>query len=245
MNNDIKLLKKEFNKIKNKELNKSLRKGNTGIGYTFETLINKKEDTSFLPDFKSIEIKTKLGYTNKPLTLFCLSPKGATNFITKEILNKYGYPNKNNKKYKSFKGDIYNNKNNIIANRYILKIKIKLEENKLFLHILDTSLNIIDNTIYWNLEELKNRLTTKLKFLAIIKGYPYKRNDIMYYKYTNLTIYKLKNFNTFLSLLEKDIIHITINLDTFTSGKRIGEIHDRGTAFRINLNNIEDLFIKV
>ena len=67
----------------------------------------------------------------------------------------------------------------------------------------------------------------------------------MYYKYTNLTIYKLKNFNTFLSLLEKDIIHITINLDTFTSGKRIGEIHDRGTAFRINLNNIEDLFIKV
>lgn len=34
-------IKKLFLEIKNKELNKSLRKCTTGIGYTFENLINK------------------------------------------------------------------------------------------------------------------------------------------------------------------------------------------------------------
>ena len=44
MNNTIKKLKNEFEKIKNIPLNKSLRIGPTGLGYTFETLINKKEE---------------------------------------------------------------------------------------------------------------------------------------------------------------------------------------------------------
>ena len=36
--------KKIFEKVKNKGWIKSLRKGDTGIGYTFETLIGKKEE---------------------------------------------------------------------------------------------------------------------------------------------------------------------------------------------------------
>lgn len=38
MGNNIELLINEFNKIKNVPLNKSLRNGTTGIGYTFEKL---------------------------------------------------------------------------------------------------------------------------------------------------------------------------------------------------------------
>ena len=41
MENNIELLVNEFNKIKYVPLNKSLRKGTTGIGYTFEKLLNK------------------------------------------------------------------------------------------------------------------------------------------------------------------------------------------------------------
>ena len=41
MKNNIEELKKYFTAIKNSNQN-SLREGNTGIGYTFETLINKK-----------------------------------------------------------------------------------------------------------------------------------------------------------------------------------------------------------
>ena len=72
MNNEIKEL---FKEIKTKEFNKSLRKGTTGIEFTFENLINKKEDNISTPDYKNIEIKTKLGYSKSPLTLFCNTPK--------------------------------------------------------------------------------------------------------------------------------------------------------------------------
>ena len=185
----INKLKKEFNKIKNKSFNKSLRIGSTGIGYTFETLIDKKEDQAYIPDFEGIEIKTKLGYTKSPLTLFSLVPKRYNETAINFILYRFGYPNKNNKKYKAFRGDCYSNYNNIICNRYIFKLKVNREEGKLRLIILNKKLEVLDNTIYWELEILKQRLYTKLNYLALIKGYPYKIGGQTYYKYTNLNIY--------------------------------------------------------
>lgn len=75
MNTHIIELKKQFLKIKNNTNHKSLRTGNTGIGYTFENLIDKKEDNLSIPDYNGIEVKTKLGYSKSPLTLFTLTPK--------------------------------------------------------------------------------------------------------------------------------------------------------------------------
>lgn len=136
---------------------------------------------------------------------------------------------------------IFNN-NSIIGNRYIIKLKIDIDENKLILLILDINLNIIDNSIYWNLDDIQNRLHTKLNYLAYITGYPYKKNEEIYYNYTNLKIYKLKNFENFIKLLETNKIHITFNIGYFRTGKRIGEIHDRGTAFRLSNECISELF---
>lgn len=241
MNTEIQKLKKLFKEVKNKEFNKSLRKATTGIGYTFENLINKKEDNLSLPDFNGIEIKTKLGYTKSSLTLFCSTPKKDNTQCIKYLLETFGYPNKN-LKYKSFRIDVYTNKNNILANRYIFKLKIDYQEYKLKLLILDIDFNIIDNTIYWILKDIETRLYTKLNYLAYITGYPYNKNNETYYKYTNLKIYKLKNFNKFIELLETNKIYITFNIGYFRTGKRVGEIHDRGTAFKLKLDNLTDLF---
>ena len=60
--------------------------------------------------------------------------------------------------------------------------------------------------------------------------------------HTNLKIYKLKSFDNFLELLETNKIYITFNIGYFRTGKRVGEIHDRGTAFRISTDNIDELF---
>ena len=241
MNNNIQELKKEFNKIKNIPLNKSLRIGPTGLGYTFESLLNKKEDNLYFPDFKGIEIKTKLGYTKSSLTLFTLTPTKENDRSIKYILENFGYPDKNKKEFKTFKGDVYYKQNNIIANKFIFKTKIDIKNNKLKLIILDTELNIINDEIYWNLQEIKERLYAKLNYLAYIKGYPYKINNQTYYKYTNLEIYKAKDFNNFLELLKKDIIYITFNISVFTNN-RYGQIHDRGTAFKLKNNHLLELF---
>lgn len=244
MEENIKKLKTLFNNIKDTKFTKSLRNGTTGIGYTFESLIGKNEDNSFFPDFEGIEIKTKLGYSKSPLTLFCLVPKKDNANAIRYIVNSFGYPTKNSS-FKSFRGNVYNKNNNIIANRYILKIKVDKKENKLVLIIKNIYLETIADDIYWNLEDLKKRLFTKLNYLAFIKAYPYKKNNEIYYKYTSLEIYKLKNFEKFLELIEQDKVFITFNIGFHTSEEKYGQINDRGTAFRISTNAIEDLFDKV
>ena len=241
MKKEIENLKLLFKNIKNKEFNKNLRKGTTGIGYTFESLINKNEDNQSSPDFNGIEIKTKLGYTKSPLTLFTLTPIKENDRSVKYLLENFGYSNKN-LKYKSFRTDAYLNKNNIVGNKYIIKLKINYPENKLILLILNINLEIIDDSIYWKLDDIKNRLETKLNYLAYIIGYPYNINNETYYKYTTLKIYKLKDFNNFIELLENNKIHITFNIGYFRTGKRVGEIHDRGTAFKLSIESIEELF---
>ena len=246
MNESIDKLKIYFNTIKNKKLNKSFRIGTTGIGYTFESLINKKEDNNFLPDFEGIEIKTKLGYTKSSTTLFCLTPKKDNNdFAIKFILENFGYPNKSNKDFKSFKGDVYSTCNNVIGSKYIFKLKINYKEQKIYLIIADKSLNIINNSIFWSFNDLKTRLCIKLNYLAYIKGYPYHIDGETFYKYTNLTIYKLKNFDTFLNLIEQGYIYITFNIGIFDKEYRYGKIHDRGTAFKLKKNSINKLFDKI
>lgn len=244
MGNNIELLINEFNKIKNVPLNKSLRNGTTGIGYTFEKLLKKPEDNKSLPDYKGIEIKTKLGYTKSSLTLFTLTPKSSNNERSiKYILDNYNYPDKDN--LPTFKGDVYHNFNNLIAKKYIFKTKVNRLEDKLELIILDTNYNVINNDIYWNLSDIKTRLFTKINYLAYVKGYPYKKNNEIYYKYTNLYIYKLKTFEDFINLLEKDLIYITFNISMFNTKDRKNQIHDRGTAFKLRNTCILKLFDKI
>ena len=244
MENNIKELKTLFEKIKKFEFHNSLRKGSTGIGYTFENLIGKKEDSNFLPDFKGIEIKTKLGYSKSPMTLFTLVPKKENDNSIKYILDNFGYPDKDNT-FKSFRGNVYSKKNNLIANRFIFKIKINHDEQKLQLIILNSNLELIDNSIHWNMKDVETRLFAKLNYLAIIKGYPYKRNNNNCFKYTELAIYKLKKFDVFLNLIKDDKVFIVFNIGVHKSAEKYGQICDRGTAFRIQLNNIEELFDRI
>ena len=92
---------------------------------------------------------------------------------------------------------------------------------------------------------IKNRLFTKINYLAYVKGYPYKINNETYYKYTNLYIYKLKTFNDFLNLLEKDLLYLTFNISTFNKVERLNQIHDHGVAFKLRNTCILRLFNKI
>lgn len=244
MQENIKKLKYLFMKIRNMELTESLRTGTTGLGFTFETLIGKTEDSDFLPDFNGIEIKTKLGYTKSPITLFTLVPHKHDESSIKYILNNFGYPDKS-KEFKCFRGDVFYNFNNIIANKYIFKTAVDEKEDKLKLIIYDKNFNMINDAIYWDLEELRTRLFIKLNYLAIIKGYPYRRGGKVFYKYTTLSVYKLKGFEAFLKLLKQDKIYIVFNIGMHKSANRFGQICDRGTAFRIRLDSINELFDKI
>ena len=232
----IKELKEKFYNIKREQFHKSLRYGPTGIGYTFETLIGKKEDSNFEPDFKGIEIKTKIGYSKSPLTLFSLtgiSSKRST--IYKYIVKYFGYYRKDKYNYKSFSHEIYANSFKEIKYSFLWRLKVDYQEEKIKLLIMNRDFQIVEDDIYWSFDEIKKRLYTKLNYLAIIKGYPYIINKEKYYKYVSLKIYKLKNFECFIELFEKGIIFISFNINKDT----------RNIEFRINIDQIEKLFNRI
>lgn len=237
MTENFKALRAEFITIKNKGLIKSLRKGTTGAGFTFETLLNKKEDASFLPDYKGIELKTKLGYSKSPLTLFNCIPKrnkkSAINYIlenyswkTSENINIFSYEvgcSKNDKKYNfSFKLEI-----DYLAKQIVMK---SYKDNIFY-----------ENVCYWDFKDLEKKLNIKLKYLAIVLAYPYKVDGDLYYKYLKMTMYKLKGFFEFLELIKNG----KINIHFYMKKNKENVIDNHGVSFRINNNNIEDLFRKL
>ena len=70
------ILKDKFNLIKKLGWIKSIRKGSTGIGATFENAMELNENSFEIPDFNGIEIKTKRNYRNSYTSLFNYAPDG-------------------------------------------------------------------------------------------------------------------------------------------------------------------------
>lgn len=237
--------KKIFEKVKNKGWIKSLRKGDTGIGYTFETLIGKKEENLPISDYGAIEIKTTRKYSRKRIHLFSAVPDGDYLFPIKRILDTLGYPDKEQPKYKVFQMGFNGKSFSNIG--YYKKgiIKINYNQKKIDFVVLKSNGYNIEINISWSFQLLYQRLYLKLKKLAYITAESKFKNGEEYFYYSSLRMYKLKNFTTFLKLIEIGDIEIRFSIGVFKSGKREGQIHDRGTCFSISEKNIDKLFTEI
>lgn len=232
-------LNKEFQKIKDMDLVEPLRSGPTGIGYTFETLLGKKEDQSSLPDYEGIEIKCKLGYSKVDTTLFTCAPKRddaiATNyFFEKYCYHLYGNPSN----YKLFSRKIFSNSNFELYN-FLFKIHVDYNLKEVFIKSYKNG-KFYENVCYWDFKDLENKLYTKLKLLAVVKGYPYKVDKKEYYKYLTIKYYALKDFDAFLKLIEKGNIYLIVYLK-----EGLNTVENHGFSFKIKNNCIKDLFYNI
>ena len=162
MNDNIKKLKTEFQKIQKKGYIESVKNGKGSVGLTLEHELGKKCERSNNPDYLGIEIKAKKSTIYNYISLFNMAPDSEENAI-KKIQEKYGYPDKQIKKFKVFNMDIHCNKYNINRNKkYIYKLEIAKKEKKVNFLVYDDNFNIVDNSISWSFKELENRLLKKL-----------------------------------------------------------------------------------
>lgn len=242
---ELKNLKKEFERIKKMGYVKSTRIGYTGIGKTFEDLLGKEEDTLELPDYHGIEIKTKRGYSRSYTTLFGATPQGKKEFEIKRLRSAYGYPDMIYKNQKLLNTSIQANCSTLVGNRFLFKLIVDYEEQKLFLLITDKNMNFIEKKSYWSFAVLKEKLERKLKYMALVKAWPNNIDNETYYKYYDIDFYKLKTFEEFIRLIEDGTIRVTFKIGIFKKGVRAGEIHDRGTAFEIQEIDMLKLFDKI
>ena len=84
----------------------------------------------------------------------------------------------------------------------------------------------------------------KLQNLAIVNTWTKNVDGWNYFKYYKIDFYKLKDFETFLKLLEEGIIRINLKVDIYLDEKNYGKTYDHGCGFSISEKDIMKLFYK-
>ncbi len=243
MNKEEYELFKEFCRVRNMGWIKSMRNGPTGIGYTFESLLNKKEDNLQTPDYKNIEIKTMRYLSKKKIHLFSCTPNKSEDNLIEKIRNKYGYPDKEYPQYKVFNISL-NTKYPTKIGYKKLFLKVNMEK-KIIEMICLTIFGIKSNLdVFWSFDTLEKIINSKIQEMAIVKACYKKENNIDHFKYTRIDFYKLKSFDEFIKLIEKGTISITFKIGIWKDDDKLGQTHDRGTDFSLLEENIEKLYTK-
>ena len=237
-------LQEKFYKIQCQNWIRSKGMGSGAAGRTLEKLLEIEENQDVLPDYQGIEIKTKLKNGKYPLTLFscALDNKPLEN---KRLLFTYGYQDQLNSDFKRFNVSISAVQRKYFRDFTSYKLSVDYINEKLRLVIYNRRGEIVEKSMSWSFQELKSRLEHKLSYMAYISVRKEIINNVLYFKYEDMKLYKLKDFNTFLNLIEEGKIIVTFKLYQFHDKDKYGLIQDKGTSFDIKKEDIEELFERI
>ena len=241
---DLVSLKLKFEKIKKMGWIESMRKGTTGIGYTFECLIGKPEESFPIPDYESIEIKTRYRNAKEDITLFNATPDGDFLFPMKRIYENFGIEDIEYKGCKKFYASISTTAR-FAGKKFRFKLNIDRENEIIKIIAIDKAGNFIDTNVSWSFNFLKEKIERKIKHLALIKADCICNIEKQLFHYYEITFYMSKGFNKFIDLIEEGIIKTTFMIGFYKSGPKFGKMNNHGVSFDISENNLERLFIKV
>ncbi len=231
-------LKEEFEKIKQTGWIKTHRKGDTGIGKTFEDLLEKVEDNNALPDFGDIEIKTKRQATSSMITLFTKSPDYPPKANTM-LREQYGYPSPKYENMNILHTTVQAKEFNTHANGLGYKIEIDDANKRLILYIKDLQTKqLLLNNVYWAFDKIESALNKKLKFIAIVSADEKKENNKNYFWFKEIILITGLTLEKFLTAIRNGHVMVDIRIGVYNSGKNKGKTHDHGTGFRITLTNL-------
>lgn len=241
----IEKLKKEFERIRKEGYVPFNGKGSRAVGTLFERLIGKEDDELPIPDYEGIEIKTKyVDGEHREVGLFCCVPDGYIDSL-KDLINTYGYPDHIDPTLKAF-NCIFNAKDIRRVGNYFFKINVDKKNKKVILEIYNRQGVIIDNTVSWTFDILKEYIERKLQYLAFIEADRYWNGSQVYFWYNKITFYKLTSFERFIELFEKGHIVVKILLQTVRDGNKKGKIHNSGPSFAIDdFEHLNLLFDKI
>lgn len=218
---------------------KSMRSGNTGIGYTLESLLNIKENNSKKADFlDDIEIKSTRKKSQSMLTLFTLTP--STSIDSTAFL--YDLFGQKRDSFKNLHTTIRGSKKNTYKKKYRFYNEVDYHNEKIYICVDDfLTGELLSKDVYYTFNEIKSA-ASKLKNLALCFADVRKNESQELFKYTDAIFYKDFKFNSFLERIENGIITIDIRIGTYKTGIRTGQSHDHGTAFRIKKGKLQELY---
>ena len=242
MNSDILALKEKLDKIKNLGWTECENKNKSVTGKTLENLLEINPDNFEIPDYNTVEIKSKVSKRENYIDLFCATPDSYV-LETKRLYDKYGYLDSNN--YKILNFVLYGEFLKPINNEYSAKLRIDYKNKKVIMEIYNKDNELIDNLSSWSFELLEEKLCRKLNYVCLVEGDKKFSHNVLYVRYDKYKFYKLKKFSNFIRLLKRGQIRISFTLGVYKSGSKSGKMHDHGTQFSIRKENIKLLFDEI
>lgn len=239
MDQNSKRMINEFIKVSKKGWVKSTADGWGSIGLTFEHEIGKSPDSKYLPDFDDIELKCSSRFSRYPMYLFAIAFDSRENEIIR-LANKYGFndPDYPDKKVLFRKVD-----NAIVAgNKYNFFLRVDRANEKVYLDVYSNDGDLLDNSAYITFESLKKHFETKLKKIAYIKASKKVVDEVMYYRYYQMKMYNSKDFNTFLNLIDNNMLVINLVARVNKCGEDKGRYKNKSIVFAIRKDNLDKLF---
>lgn len=215
-------------------------------GTLFESLLDKDIENFEIPDYDGIEIKTHQRKSLRYMTLFNANPEGVEFFEINRLCEKYGYPDAQLKETNVLSGEVTTICSKKLGGSiYNFLLSINKNEQRIYLDVYDFNGKLVDHGSYWMFSTLEEKLNRKLAYLAYIDVEMKREKGQIYFCYTDIHFYRLKGFNEFLSAIEEGKIKIVFSVGVFRKGKRKGQIHNHGVAFKINPQYLNVVFEEI
>jgi len=233
-------IKKRPKEISEMGFIKSMREGNTGVGFTLETIMGIKENNAGEPDFTykgmPFELKGQREDASSNVTLITKTPHWYP-LSEREIIEKFGYQD--------------------IKGRQALKITLKATGDfnpkgfRLEFDEDNDRLNIVHKkggiVCYFLISELMSKLKTKLfENLLLIIAERKKRGTNEYFHYKKAILLTKLTEDKFKEMLRKGLIvwEFRADIRERTRGKGDFFVRDHGPGFRLNRRHFDKLYEK-
>ena len=208
----------------------SMVKADTSVGRTLETALGININSSKLPDYKGIELKSFRANKNNRKNLFAQVPDWKlSNFKSSaEILDTFGYWRE-----EDFK--LYCTVSAITTNSQGLSLKVDSDINQLIENSNDKR---VGDFVVWTLEKLHNRLLEKHKETFWIAADTIYDDGKEYFQYKQVEHTRKPIVSQFDILLEQGVI----TLDHLIKRNSKGRVAEKGPLFKIKPNSLDLLF---
>ena len=215
----------KLQEIKNRGFIPSLRRGSTGIGYTFETVFGIQENNIPIPDIGGrVEIKTIRRGSQSLITLFAFN-RGVWHIKQRNLIQNYGYIDEKGR---------YALKNTVFYGKTTSQgISLNVDENKNTIHLIDANTREILAT--WDIYVIVGTFMVKLSRLLIVIADRKLEQGREHFHYNEAYLLTNPSPRNFLKAFKSSLIGIDLRMHL----KESGIVRNRGTAFRIKEKDLK------
>lgn len=240
--NIVKELEARLELIKQKKGLSTFYNGYGRFGLSLEKELGISINDLPVPDINGVEIKTQKVNCKYPMSLFNATCDGPDFYELNRLVSRFGACYSKYNKTKVLYIDLSAKEYSYWGKYLKMKLQIDYKNKKIFIIVANANGKLIEKRAFWNFSTLEEVLNRKLKYLCYIRYESYYQKNKHQYKLYDVHFCSLKDFDSFLSLVENGEIVVNIKYGIYKSGVKKGKSYNHGTSFRIKSGAIFDLF---